>query len=110
MAQNDTFSDLVKPWMYKTTSQELQPLRDNPELMSQVRRELTWGTNGPEGQEPTKTLWLDDLETGHLENILITQYQIKALYKLVILTILKERYLETADKRVDEYLDNSTKK
>jgi hypothetical protein len=107
---DNDYSAVVLPWISKTTSQELQPLRDDPKLLAEVRSNLTWGTNGSEGSEPTKTLWLDDLETYHLENIIITQYQIKPLYKLVILVILKERYLHTADKRVDEYLDNSTKK
>jgi hypothetical protein len=103
------FSDEVKKWLHVQGADKLQPLRDNPELLAKVRSELVWGTFGKEGDKPCKVRFLDDLETEHLENILITQRHIKQVYSLVIVTILKERYSAAGIlTRVQDYLENST--
>lgn len=100
------FSEETKKWIHVRGSDKLQPLRDDPALLSRIRKELTWGTYGKEGKSPLKCRWLDDLDTEHLENILITQRHIPQVYSLVIVTILKERY--SATDRVQKYLGNST--
>ncbi len=99
------FSDEVKRWLNVQGADNLQPLRDDPQLLAKVRSELVWGTFGKQGDQPCKVRFLDDLETEHLENILITQKHISQVYSLVIVTILKERYSSVS--RVDKYLESS---
>lgn len=99
------FSDEVMKWMKIRSAKGLQPLRDDPALLANVRSELTWGTYGKDADKPLKLRFLNDLETSHLENILITERHIKPVYSLVILDILKERYSPSL--RVDKYLEDS---
>jgi hypothetical protein len=51
-----------------------------------------WGTFGPNGDQPRVDKPLIQLDTNHLENILITQRHISWQVSCVILHILKERY------------------
>lgn len=70
-------------------------------LKSQVVNEteqLKWGTYGPEGRGPLRMVYLIDLDTDHLENILITQPHISNRYAAAILQILKCRYLASRSK------------
>jgi hypothetical protein len=66
---------------------------DNAQL-SVLSTTLRWGTYGPEGKRPLAVRYLADLDTDHLENILITQRQISVLYSKTIIFILKQRYLQ----------------
>ena len=54
---------------------------------------LTWGTFGPNQNEQVQRKLLIELETDHLENILITQVHIPPVYRAIILEILKDRYI-----------------
>ena len=51
-----------------------------------------WGTYGPNGDQPRVDKPLNQLDTDHLENILITQRHISWQISCVILHILKNRY------------------
>jgi len=59
---------------------------------------VLWGTYGPEGTCSLKKKPLSDLETDHLEAILITQPQIEPWLKATILELLKIRYFEDITK------------
>ena len=50
---------------------------------------LKWGQVTLTG---VRSRFLTDLDTEHLENIIVTQAQITPLYKRTILAILKQRY------------------
>lgn len=63
------------------------------ETLDKLANHLTWGTFGRTGDKPMKVKTLNSLDTGHLENILITQKQIDFIYSKVILHILKQRYI-----------------
>ena len=54
--------------------------------------EYQWGTFGPEADQPMTVRLLKDLDTEHLENILITQNQIGVEYRAAIILLLRERY------------------
>ena len=54
----------------------------------------TWGSRGPDGGEELNERPLTDLDTDHLENILITQPQIDNARAAAILSILRKRYKE----------------
>lgn len=58
---------------------------------------LSWGTMGPNLDEPCRDIPLCELATDHLENILITQVHIGAETRAIILHILKGRYREEKD-------------
>ena len=58
-----------------------------------------WGSHGRNGDEPLKQRKLVEMDTDHLEAVLITQSQISPAYRAAILHILKGRYqagLQTA--------------
>jgi hypothetical protein len=63
----------------------------NTEQLDGFAKSLQWGTFGPAGTEPMKQKTLIDLSTDHLENILVTQSHISAVYRKVILHIIKSR-------------------
>jgi hypothetical protein len=65
----------------------------NDDKLEDLSKSKTWGTMGPEGKGPRQFLPLCELETDHLENILITQRHISFETSLVILFILKDRYI-----------------
>lgn len=67
-------------------------LMGDPQVLEAKAREATWGTFGPNADQPMaeRTLW--DLDTDHLENILITERHIPLAYSIIILSILKLRY------------------
>jgi len=56
-------------------------------------KKLKWGTYGPNGDQPVKIRYLYDLDTEHLENILVTQGHIGPIYIRTILVLLKHRYI-----------------
>ena len=60
--------------------------------LDDASKRLQWGTFGPDGQRPMQVRYLNDLDTDHLENIMVTQPQITPIYKKVILHILKLRW------------------
>ena len=53
---------------------------------------LTWGTYGPNGDQPLTHKSLADLDTEHLENIIISQPHVLPHFKAAILCELKKRY------------------
>lgn len=93
-------ADLAEDWhyhSYKPFILNLQDVRIVPKEERQDRttlewkkRNLTWGTCGPDGQEKKKFYHLCELETGHLENILVTQ-NLNETYTEVIKSILNDR-------------------
>lgn len=54
--------------------------------------EMTWGTFGPDGDQPLQYKPLAELDTDHLENILISQPTLNTNFKAAIVVILKNRY------------------
>jgi hypothetical protein len=56
--------------------------------------DMTWGTFGPDGTEPLAIKTLRELDTEHLENILITQPSTGnfLLFKAAAILVLRERY------------------
>jgi hypothetical protein len=53
---------------------------------------LKWGTYGPNGDQAVKVRYIYDLDTEHLENILVTQPHIGPVRARTILVLLKHRY------------------
>ena len=68
------------------TQETIDIVKANPKTIALLRKRLFWGI----GLEQKKRL--DDLTTGDLENILITERQVPVIYSIAILAILKERY------------------
>lgn len=72
------------------------------DMLNALAGRLKWGTYGASGLESLKVKILNDLDTNHLENILITQLNpimdsdMLMLYRRVILHILKKRYTAEA--------------
>lgn len=62
------------------------------ELKRNVDVNAPWGSYGLSGRDALKYRPLIELDTNHLENILITQPQITPAYRATILHILKSRY------------------
>lgn len=65
----------------------------NEDTLDELAATTKWGTFGPNGDQPRVDKPLRDLDTDHLENILITQRHIAWQTSLVILHILKDRYI-----------------
>jgi hypothetical protein len=76
-------------WLARATG-DLSQL--TTECLDQLARELPWGTYGKNGDQDRVVKFLGDLDTDHLENILITQRQIHVIYSKTILHILKRRW------------------
>jgi hypothetical protein len=53
---------------------------------------LPWGSYGKTGKETRRCRVIAELETDHLEAILITQPHVTPQYRATILELLKERY------------------
>lgn len=51
-----------------------------------------WGTFGPNGDRPLEVRYLPNLDTDHLEAILITQPHLSPKQRATILELLKSRY------------------
>jgi hypothetical protein len=62
------------------------------EGLDHYEQTMIWGSYGKSGKEKLKYNFLCDLETSHLENILIFCV-CPAIYRKVILRLLKKRYL-----------------
>lgn len=78
---------LVVPYQYLFPS-ECDRLKAEAEPEAHV-----WGTYGPEMAGPLRWVSLPQLETDHLENILITQRHLDPALVAAILKLLHERYL-----------------
>lgn len=63
-----------------------------PEQCDAYAKRLRWGTFGPTGLRPMEVRYLIDLDTDHLQNILMTQDSCPYLYRRVIIHILKNRW------------------
>lgn len=61
------------------------------EQLDELSTTMRWGTFGPTGNKPMQIRFLNDLETDHLENILVTQKHIDYMYSKVILHLIKKR-------------------
>lgn len=70
------------------------------EQMEEAIGEITWGTYGPDGKQPCKYIPLKDLDTEHLENILIFMSHPRPVMKKLLLYVLKKRYIEEHDQDV----------
>jgi len=64
---------------------------------TQAWKQLKWGSHGPEGKDPKQIRTLNDLDTDHLEAILITQPHIGNTYRAAILALLHRRYKNLPD-------------
>lgn len=82
---------------------------DDKEPLSAIKEKLLWGTYGKSGKEPFKYVLLDNCETEHLQKIL-EQENIGALYKKVILSILKDRLPKFNRKEIFAAVDQSNKR
>ena len=60
--------------------------------IAEFQNRLVWGTFGRPAQHPVQWKRLRELDTEHLENILVSQRQIPHIYSRAILGILRERY------------------
>lgn len=74
------------------------------QLKCRVRSEkawetLRWANYGPDGDSPREETTLADLDTDHLEAILITQPQISPEYRAAILELIRLRW---ADEELNE--------
>ena len=82
---------------------------DDREPLYAIKEKLLWGTYGKSGKEPFKYVLLKNCETDHLQKIL-EQKNIGALYKKVILSILKDRLPKFNRKEVFSAVDESNKR
>jgi len=83
---------LRKRWIGESTS----ALDDRKE---KAARKITWGSFGKSGKEPMKVARLCDLETDHIENILILCVAPMDC-RIVLLYILRRRYQEESLKNL----------
>jgi hypothetical protein len=96
--------------MDKTTRDQLIFLATLTEDLSQLNSEcldylagsLEWRTYGKDGKGEGVIKALNDLDTDHLENILITQRHIHVIYSKTILHILKRRWKVSPRKSLPE--------
>ena len=82
---------------------------DDREPLYAIKEKLLWGTLGKSGKEPFKYVLLKNCETDHLQKIL-EQENIGALYKKVILSILKDRLPKFNKEEVFAEVDKSNKR
>lgn len=59
------------------------------------KKYFTWGTYGPKGDQPRKTILLANADTDHLKAILTTQIHIGPETTEIIKSILKDRGIES---------------
>ena len=59
------------------------------------KKYATWGTYGPKGDQPRRTVMLTEAETDHLQKILTTQIHIGKETTEIIKSILKDRGIES---------------
>ena len=65
-----------------------ESFKENHELL---RVELTWETYGKEGKDKYKIVKISELDTGHIEAILLTQNLINSMIKKALINELKYR-------------------
>lgn len=82
----------------KALTDKLNALTD--EQLDNAARNIRWGSYGYETLTPLKVRYLVDLDTDHLENILVTQDHIGPVYRKVIFHLLKKRLSLTYTKIV----------
>ena len=63
----------------------------NEDLHIPLRDLLLWGSYGKDQEGPLKHIWLDDIESDHIQAILDTQKQINTKYKKVFIQELQDR-------------------
>lgn len=74
-----------------------------------AKQELQWGSLGKDGKGPMAIKLLTELDTDHLENIIIfIKYQ-PPLYNKVILSILKDRRAEQVTDDIINLIKNMAK-
>lgn len=83
-------SAMMEIEVVQLTRDECKRLKERAKTLAPA---LTWGTFGPNQNEQVQRKLLIELETDHLENILITQVHIPPVYRAIILEILKDRYI-----------------
>ena len=67
-------------------------IRKNKNKLKEFRR-LKWGSYGRQGERKSPVYKnIEDLDTNHIENIMINQRHYDARYAIAFLDILKERY------------------
>jgi hypothetical protein len=76
----------------RSTPRSIQECRELKAKAKWLAFEMQWGTLGEDGRGEPEFIKLRDLETDHLENILVTQHHIQSNVKATILHILKRRY------------------
>lgn len=59
-----------------------------------VREYLTWGTRGPNGDQPLRYVKLKDMDTDHIEACLETQFQMRRAYRTAMENELEYRKAE----------------
>ena len=62
-----------------------------PSRLDELASLTRWGTYGPTGDKPMQARFLSDLDTDHLENILVTQKHIDFMCSKIILHLIKKR-------------------
>ena len=62
-----------------------------PSRLDELAATMPWGSFGSDGIRPREVRYLSDLDTDHLENILVTQKHIDFIYSKVILHLIKKR-------------------
>ena len=79
-----------------------------PFQFERFANELKWGTYGPDGQGELKIKSLNELDTNHLENIIITQGQAPDIYKATIIYLIKKRWIQLSqlDSTIAQKYDN----
>lgn len=66
-----------------------------PKRLEEMSHEMPWRTFGPNSDQPCKVRYLADLETDHLQNILVTQKHISMMYSKVIMYLIEKRLTDT---------------
>lgn len=64
--------------------------------LNQLLDDTLWTSYGRDGKGPAKNRPLRELDTDHLENILVTQSHVPFVVRKSILHLLKQRYLGKA--------------
>jgi len=64
---------------------------EDKESFEYKKKYFTWGTYGPKGDQPRKTVMLTECETSHLTAILTTQTHISPETRKIIQSILSDR-------------------
>jgi hypothetical protein len=94
MTKAPDFLDPIEAQILTNTAKFVRDISDG--RLDCFAHDIKWGTYGPKGTDQLVFKPLDKLDTEHLENILITQPDLRPLFIRVVLHILKKRYTATA--------------